>query len=317
MNCKKCGNIVTPFDKFCQNCGEPNENYNGGNTQTVQTETPVVPVQEPVVNTQAQKPVTPVQEPVTPVQEPASNVPVQNSINSMPTQPVINSASNIEKKKSNAGFIILIIVMSLIIIGLGTFIAIKYIGNNDTKDTNINNNSANNNSNNNGNEVINEPTNVTNDSVIDVDGYTFVKPSDLQYNEEKNMYGNSNIIFNLKVVTESFDVALGEKEQLLTVVQSYIPQATYSENTYGSRKYMNYSGVVSNINAEVFITSIDDETCVMGLLLINPNYTKTEAYTYLNKIFDSAKESTTSTFAKKDIKGQIGAFDVSNLPSFE
>ena len=289
MNCKKCGNAITPFDKFCQNCGEPNENFNGGNTDNLNQPVNPEPVQEPVAPTPISQPVAP-----SPV-APAPVMPAQT----MPAQPA---------KKSNTGFIVIIIIMALIIIGLGTFLGIKLLGGNSSEPTPTQNPTQN---------VVDTPTNVTNDNVIDVDGYTFVKPSDLTYNEAKGIYINANLAFNLKVVPESYEAALTEKDSLVATVNNYIPGATYSENTYGTRKYMNFSGVVQGIQTDLYITSLDDETVVMGLLMVNSNYTRTQAYTYLNKIFDSAKESSTSTFAKTDLAEQINSYDTIEVPSFE
>lgn len=297
MNCKKCGNPITPFDKFCQFCGEQNENYTGGNT----VETPVVP-------TESVQPTEPVQ-PAQPV-ETQTQGPVQENIQ-QPIQPVINSNPIDQKKKGNGAFIALIIIMAIIILGLGGFIAYKYLFPADTKENDVTKNT------NKQNVVDTKKVTNTDTDTIELDGYTFTKPSDLNYDETKKAYYNSNLMLTMQIVLEPYENALMEKDELLSVVQSKIPTATYSESMYGNRKYMVYSGVVSGYNMDVFITSVDDETCVMGALILNKSYDRTSAYTYLNKIFDTSKGSVSSTFAKQELKTQAESIEIDNNPSFE
>ena len=147
MFCKNCGKELTSNDKFCDSCGTANEGY---------VETPSAPVEDDTfmqtqpfsIDVVAQKveenngaaatpDVAPAEAPVieTPASEPTIEAPVASVIEQpvVPTAPVMESAPVETKKKSNVGFIILVIVLGLVILGLGAFILFKVLKNDSNK----------------------------------------------------------------------------------------------------------------------------------------------------------------------------------------
>ena len=145
MFCKNCGKEITNNDKFCKECGTPNENFVEGNpsieeamaqTQPYSIEDVANIVENnepaPAVEAPAEAPAEPVVEepvaPVTPVTENTTQtgfVPEQPVI---PAAPVMESAPVQPKKKNNVAFIIIIIVLAVVILGLGAFVAYKFLG---------------------------------------------------------------------------------------------------------------------------------------------------------------------------------------------
>lgn len=103
MNCKNCGFPLTDQTPTCPSCNTPNEYYNGASVAPVQN-TEATPVAQPA----------PV-EPIAPAVEPAQIQPA----------PVITSSP--EQKKSNAGLIVVIIILGILVLGMGAFIAIKFL----------------------------------------------------------------------------------------------------------------------------------------------------------------------------------------------
>ena len=108
MNCKNCGFALTDANQTCPNCGT----VNGIGENPVQNEV-VVPTTEPVVQAPQQvvAPVAPVM-PTTPV--------VPN------TTPVVSNPVSEPKAKSKTG-IILIIIIALLVLGGGCFLAVKFL----------------------------------------------------------------------------------------------------------------------------------------------------------------------------------------------
>lgn len=116
MNCKNCGSPITEFDKFCQNCGTPTELK----TEEKEVSTPseeVVAAAEPVAEEVNQSASI---EPVQGVQTPAPS-PVAK-----PAEPIGEVQTPVEpKKKSNVGFILIVIFLGLVILGVGVFILLE------------------------------------------------------------------------------------------------------------------------------------------------------------------------------------------------
>ena len=120
MNCKNCGSPITEFDKFCQNCGTPTE-LNKVEQEVSTPSEEVVAAAEPVaeeVNQSASiEPVQGVQTPAPTPVEPASTT--GETQNPVPAEP---------KKKSNVGFILIVIFLGLVILGVGAFILFRMFG---------------------------------------------------------------------------------------------------------------------------------------------------------------------------------------------
>ena len=115
MNCKNCG-FPLNGNQTCPNCGIVNELATEEQTQQT-SETPVTPA--PVVEQAATsiEQAVPVVEPTTPVIE----QPVITETQSAPVTPVV------EKKKKNLLLIIILIVLAVLLIGVGVFLAIKFL----------------------------------------------------------------------------------------------------------------------------------------------------------------------------------------------
>ena len=136
MNCKNCG-FPLNGNQTCPSCGTVNEINNTTTEQVVQPNqsTEPLPMNQaaPIVSSTAEavQNVEPVQ-PVTPTVE----SPVVNNVGPTPVAPVapeitpIQSNPNINyepPKKKNTGLIVVLIILGLIVIGVGIFIAIKFL----------------------------------------------------------------------------------------------------------------------------------------------------------------------------------------------
>ena len=115
MNCKNCNSPLPEGTVFCPNCGQKSE----------EAVTPMVP-EQPVVT----EPVTNAQPEVLTVEKEvseAASVVNQTAPTPEPIQPAPVSTNVPEKKSSKVGLIIVIIILGLLVLGLGGFIAYKYL----------------------------------------------------------------------------------------------------------------------------------------------------------------------------------------------
>ena len=172
MFCKNCGKELNPTDKFCNNCGTLIETESVDNAPINELPKEEVPVEEPIVTETpvVEKPtVAPVEEPVAPV-EPTVSAPASD-IPEAPVAPVINAPiTPAPKKSSNIGFIIIIIVLGLIIVGVGIFLGIKLLGGKKTDTPVVETPST----------PTSEPTTPTTtdtSSKITINGFTFTVPT--------------------------------------------------------------------------------------------------------------------------------------------
>ena len=262
MNCKNCGNVISGEDKFCPNCGQAVE----VSTEPVKEEktAPVVETPAPVTEPVQQAPVTPVAETPAPAAAPTPAINDQ----------VIGVYQTTDPKKSNGAFIIIVIVLALIIVGLGVFIGIKLLGNNEsgntssntnTNDSQVVENNTNNDSNNsyNSNNTYNNESNTTTptttttaDNTINLGDYVLTLPAGIE--KSGNIYGNSEFAFNIdsKYVSYSrLNSALPSIKEMLS--ENGITVISEKEYTFGTRKY--YIMEVSNGQAkeDVYFTELD------------------------------------------------------------
>ena len=291
MNCKKCGNILASTDQFCPSCGEPNESFNGGVTQTV-PEAPSAPVAPAA-------PETPIEPSPVPMQTAA------NPLNQTPIAPMPTAAPAAPAKpKKNVLFIIAIIIMSLVIVGLGVFIAIKLLGgkapepNQDVQNINT------------------KPTEVVNtNETITFGGLTFTIPTGL---EKKTLDGetalvdstNGYMIF-LEGLTDEESLA-DVKTQYPSYEEKYKQEITAqggtyigaSEYTLTGRKYFGVSYYIKNVYSDIVFTEITDNYLFVGSIVYKTS-SKDVAYKSLNELLNSAKSPKAGSFAKNITKDQI------------
>ncbi|MBR2604017.1 MAG: zinc-ribbon domain-containing protein [Bacilli bacterium] len=323
MFCKNCGNELNNNDKFCKNCGSTNDQY---------VETPVVeePTDNTFMNTQpfsidevAQKveenkeaemstPVveTPtVEEPVAATSvEPAVEVPTEPvveapapTISSTPIEPVINTP----QKKSNVGFIIILITLIVIILGLGGFIGYKlFSGKTDTPTvTPSNNNQNNNNQNNNQN---NNNNNTQKDETYSTVGYTFTIPTGYSKIDEGGSIRVGDSKFQFRVMTTITQYTYANYKSDLEASANEIKKvwgadgASYissSEQTYNGKNFLIFSFVYQGTYNDAILTELPDGTLLCVVAYYNDLSSKTEGYNNLAKFVKSAVKDTNSSFS--------------------
>ena len=319
MNCKKCGFLLTDRDQFCPNCGEPNEVFKS--PTVLNQEVPTAPVEptpqpaptpvEPVVQPEPVVEPAPVPEPTpvvvppiqpvqTPVEKPEPTPGVQPSFEINQTTPI----TPIEKPKKNTGFIIIIIILLLIIAGLGTFIAIKLLGDDG---------SSSGESGNGGNsqnvepvEPVN-PSNVDNGEKITVDGFEFAIPSGYvkKVTNGYNMLVDSTngMMFYIKGITneatfEEFKVAMKQNESTIksNLESSGAVYSGISDYTVNGNSYSLATGTLSGLVSDVYITTIQSNYIVVGEMIYTEG-SKDMAYKSLDKFLNSGKKSSANSFA--------------------
>ena len=320
MNCKKCGFILEKDNAFCPNCGEPNEFFQ--KEQSVVEPTPVAPVepvQQPVVEPAPVVPVEPVEQPVVepapvapvepveqPVVEPAPVAPVEPVEQPVPgPAPVINTMNTapVPQKKSNVGFIILVIALGLIIVGLGVFICIKLFGGNNNSsvknDTPINNST--------------EPTPVNKQDedleTVEFKGVTFTLPSDVVTEEVSTgqMFSNiteSYVLIFQQILNGDFNTAKSNFSANTTALEAAIPTATYNgilEKTIDNQYYYyaDYTYNDDGTKAMIYITKLPNNLilCGVGVYYIDEIDT---VFDKMTSIVKSAKTSNNSFVESSD-----------------
>lgn len=333
MFCKNCGKELNSLDKFCNNCGAPIESTDSVEsapinelpveetqvsvepnvevpTEPTFTEVPVEPVvtETPVEPVVTETPVEPVIN-ETPAVEPAPTVsaPV-NDIPEAPVSPVINSAPI--QKKSNAGFIVIIIILGLIILGVGGFIAYKvFMPKKDTPSTPAVNTPS----------TPSTPTPVTTEdkSKYSTNGYVFTIPSGFELFEEggnKYIKGKKSY-FTAGIVDTQYTYAQN-KQELESVTSDVITEWTSigfllvkkEEITYGGKKfyYVQFYDANEKLYSEVVITELSDNS-VYGCVLYYQNQEGlSEGYSGILSLVNSAKKDNTGTFASSKISGRPG-----------
>lgn len=311
MNCKKCGNPITDFDKFCQNCGEPNELYNGGN----QVETSFAPIDaapvepapveptavDPVVS---QTPVEPTITPAEPIVQQAAKIPAMQEQQPVPGAqiPNANIASTpvqapVPKKKSNAPFIIIIIILSLIIIGIGIFIVFKLLGNNGNTNT-VENKPI---------EDKTEPTKVADKETFEVSGYTFTIPrgfTKVTDNNNKTYIGDNTFYFGFMKVTNiyTYDVL---KSQLPNLATTYINKwqnegVTYvgnNEYTYSGKKFLVITFNSNGVYTDIILTELKDNSILTAFVYYKDVSAKEAGYKKMVEFVNSGSKNEASSFS--------------------
>lgn len=320
MNCKKCGYSLTSLEQSCPNCGEPNEFYT---EQTVINQTPPVepapavepePAPIPEAFTEPVNP-APAVEPTTPAPKPAPVTPSVTpsvGINQAPISPI-------EKPKKNTGFVVLIIILLLIIAGLGTFIAIKLLGNDNGSSSG--GSGGNSGGNSQGVEPV-QPSNVDTNKTITIDGVEFSIPKSYTkkiLNGYNTFVDSTNgVMFYVKGITnrysyEDFKLSMKQNEQTIktNLENSGAVYTGISDYTVNGHPYNLASGKINGVVSDVYITTILNNYVVVGEIVYTESG-KDLAYKSLDTFLNGGKISNASsfdpTFTKDDIALDIYAY---------
>lgn len=315
MNCKNCGSPITEFDKFCQNCGTPTELK----TEEQEVSTPseeVVAAAEPVAEEVNQSASI---EPVQGVQTPAPS-PVAK-----PAEPIGEVQTPVEpKKKSNVGFILIVIFLGLVILGVGVFILFRMFGDrlfNKPVDSPVVEDKID-------DKTDPEPTTVENNETYSVNGYNFTIPTGFIKieNNGKDYIGNGNFYFGFVKVTNSYKYD-DLKSQLSNLATTYTNKVqtdglTYignNEYTYGNRKFLIISYYYQSVYTDLILTELSDKTILSSYVYYTSTSYKEDGYKKLAAFADSAKKDEASSFSldsnDKDTFSSAGT--LSNKVKFE
>ena len=299
-------------------------------------EVPVTPVEQPVVQPTSVIPETPVapvepvmpEVPVTPVvpETPVEpSAPVSTStpailpdpaapapeLNMSQTQVSSVASTTANKPKKNALFVIMVIVLSLVVVGLGVFIGFKLLsGNNETTD-NVENN-----------EPV-TPVPVEKKTTMKYAGIEFVIPEGLtKYEENKEVFlidDDKTFIIGLNGVsnTYKYDQAktevMSKSNEFKTAIES--KGGTFinvAENTSYGRKYVTVSYVLSDIYYDEIFTELDGGILFYGYLAYKPS-SKDTSYKYANEFLSSGKVSSAGTFASNITDDNMKAINIKTV----
>lgn len=326
MNCKKCGFSLTNQNKTCPNCGEINELYVEGVVQPVAPVQPVQPEVQQDVESLPTQPESVAAQTTVPVEPAPVATPVAQPI---AAAPIPNTPA---KKNSNIAFIIVTILLSLAIVGLGIFICIKLFGGDKRKNTpTVSTSSTSTTSNE--TSTPSEPTTPSETSTpstdahsIEIDGYVFELPSDMTFDPSDGTLANKNLIINANSIgissTHTYDQLVENKYTIADNIKNNLSSDyTYistTEETYDGKKYIivTFQYDLYNLYYNFSITEFDDKVLAVELLY-SPSY-KSTAYSILSKFIESGEKSSTSTrtATSNDIYN-IKAFDNEKIKSLE
>ena len=324
MFCKNCGNELSPTDKFCNNCGasiesNPVEPFTG--TENVESESVSEPVtEEPVVSTSNEPTVEnpTIEEPT--VNEPVISVPVEPVINTeaeTPTfeQSVANSMNN-TPKKSNVGFIVLVIVLGFIILCAGGFIAYKIFtpksGNTPTTNNTGNTTTP-------STTTSTPTTQVDNSSTYKAAGYKFTIPTGWKkvVTNDIDYIGDSSFLFADIIIDNTYKYS-AYKTNWSTYIEQYktslanseytgISYISSGEYTYGGKNYLvgtfysSNSGTYSN----VVVTEMKDGKVFSVITYFRDLSAKEDGYKKLSEFVDSAILDDSSSFSSSTKDGSL------------
>lgn len=336
MNCRKCGNILNEGDMVCRICGEPVQAMNqpmaqpmnggmpGGAMPTPQpTPTPMpTPQSTPGVAPQIQQPVmtpTPSQPVITPEmansgmgmgQTIAPGQPQPMNMSQPMMQQPMNGGANMGAPKDNKTFKILIGVLLLVIIALGGFVAVKFIGGDkaETKETDDKKKEP--------TKTEKEPTKTEkepeetedsgNDPIVsegnyfEYAGYKFAIPSDVK----SQITSTTLMVSDGKTYSLALSVDRGISFDTVKTSPAAVAEAMTSEGFVAKDyEFKTYDGIeyfVLNVESDgqagkLFYAELDDVASVMGMIVVKDETAYNTAFKISSKIIKTA--SATSSFA--------------------
>ena len=253
MYCKNCGSQLKDGDKFCQNCGvaigdSPMENISNDTNLN---------------------------------QEEISNEPVETNaeVNATPVynQPVNNEA--VPAKKSNALFIVIIVILVFAVGGLILYIVLK----DEPKPNNpVPNNPA--------------PNSVETTKTLKYGGYEFVVPAGFEISEKDGYTGFSNsemVILINQIIDSPYETVKAInlntlKSKLET--NSGMRVTAYDYRTIGSKELIYFYGSLDGTNVAVILSALDENNTIEFDCALNNN-SLDSVLTKSLEIINSAKKA--------------------------
>ena len=253
-----------------------------------------------------------------------NNMNVNPMPNSMPMQ---NQAFGPQQynngKKGNTGFIIIVVVLAVIILGLVLYIAfgdkIKSAfskNTNDSEITDVNNGS---NTGNDGNSVVDS------NSTFTVDGVQFQIPQGYELKEENGQQGLVNVADQVVIMlfvhrNNTYSQYASATDQLKSSLEANgFVVSNNAEKTFGGKQWLVFEGTAQGTPVVDGFTALSSNSVLeFNFVSLSKSVTNEQMFGIANQMVTTAKDSNNSSFSKDEsqnsqVKSSMTKFDTALL----